>query len=132
MTRVDEELPPLAAVVAEDHVLGDGERRHEPEVLVHHADPGVERLARRGELDRLAVEADHALVGPVEPGEDVRERALAGAVLAEQRVHLALGRLEVDAVVRDDGREPLGDPSELDGRHRRRRWTLEVAATEAK
>ena len=25
--RVDEERPPLAAVVAEDHVLGDGERR---------------------------------------------------------------------------------------------------------
>ena len=100
----------FAAVVAEDHVLGDGERRDEAEVLVHHADPRVERVVRRVELDRLAVEADLALVGPVEPGEDVRERALARAVLAEQRVHLALGRLEVDAVVRDDGREPLRDP----------------------
>ena len=47
--RVHDELPALAAVVAEDHVLGDGERRHEPEVLVHHADAGVERVARRGE-----------------------------------------------------------------------------------
>ena len=91
LARVDEELLPLAAVVAEDHVLGHGERRDEPEVLVHHADPGVERVARRVELDRLAVEQDLALVRPVEPGEDVRERALAGAVLAEQRVHLALG-----------------------------------------
>ena len=116
---VDEELLPLAAVVAEDHVLGDGERRHQPEMLVHHADPRVERLARRVELDRLAVEQDLALVGPVEPGEDVRQRALARAVLAEEGVHLALSRLEVHPVVRDDGREPLRDPSERDGRHRR-------------
>ena len=73
--------------------------------------------ASRGEwnVDRLAVEEDLALVGPVEAGEDVRERALAGAVLAEQRVHLALGRLEVDAVVRDDAGEPLRDPAERDG-----------------
>ena len=35
---------------------------------------------------------------------------LAGAVLAEQRVHLARGRLEVDAVVRDDAGEALRDP----------------------
>ena len=59
--------------------------------------PGVERVARRVEAHRLAVEHDLALVRPVEAGEDVRERALAGAVLAEQRVHLARGRLEVDA-----------------------------------
>ena len=45
--------------------------------------------------------------------------ALAGAVLAEQRVHLALGRLEVDAVVRDDAGEPLGDPEHAYGRRRR-------------
>src|SRR5262249_47911094 len=104
---VHEELPPLAAVVAEDDVLRDGERRDEPEVLVDHADPGIEGLAGSVELDGLAVQQDLALVGPVEAREDVRERALAGAVLAEQRVHLTLGRLEVDAVVRDDGREPL-------------------------
>ena len=95
------------AVLAERDVLGHGERLDEPEVLVHHPDPGVERVARAVEHDRLAVEADLALVGPVEAGEDVRERALAGAVLAEERVHLADGRLEVDAVVRDDPGEAL-------------------------
>ncbi len=101
---------------------------HEPEVLVHHADPGVERVARRGERDRLAVEEDLALVRPVEAGEDVRERRLAGAVLAEQRVHLALGRLEVDAVVRDDAGEPLGDPAQRDGRRHRESWPGEARA----
>src|SRR5262249_38077662 len=48
--------------------------------------------------------------------EDVRERALAGAVLAEQRVHLARGRLEVDAVVRDDAGELLRDAAREDRR----------------
>ena len=82
----------------------------QPEVLVHHPDPRVERVARRGEVGGLAVEEDLALVRPVEAGEDVRERALAGAVLAEERVHLAERRLEVDAVVGDDAWEALHDP----------------------
>ena len=50
----------------------------------------------------LPVDADLALVGLVEAVEDVHQRRLAGAVLAEQRVHLAAPEVEVDAVVRDD------------------------------
>jgi len=92
-------------MVAEDHVLGDGERRDKPEVLVHHADPRVERIARRVKRDGAAVEEDLALVRPVETGENVRQRRLAGAVLAEQRVDLTRGRVEVDTVVCDDARE---------------------------
>ena len=60
--RVDEEPTALTAVVAEHDVLGDGERLDEPEVLVHHADARVERVARRVEVHRLAVELDLALV----------------------------------------------------------------------
>ena len=111
---VHEEAPSLAAMVAEDHVLGHGERLHEPEVLVHHADAGDERVPRRVEYDPLAVEEDLPVVRAVEPGEDVRERRLAGAVLAEERVHLTLGRLEVDIVIGDNAREPLRDVPELD------------------
>ena len=91
-------------MVAEHDVLRDGERLDQAEVLVHHEDARVERVARRVEMDAAAAERDLALVRPVEAGEDVRERALARAVLAEQRVHLADGRLEVDAVVRHDAR----------------------------
>ena len=39
--------------------------------------------------------------GVVEPVEDVHQRRLAGAVLAEQRVHLAAAEVEVDVVVRE-------------------------------
>ena len=61
----------------------------------------------------FAVEQDLALVRPVEAVEDVHQRRLAGAVLAEQRVHLAALEVEVDAVVRDDPRKPLRDPAKL-------------------
>src|SRR5262249_53533942 len=112
------EGPPRVAVVAEDDVLSDRERLDEPEVLVHHPDAGVERVARRVEVDLLAVEVDLALVRPVEAGEDVREGALAGPVLAEQRVHLAGRRREAAALVRAHARDPFRDPAH---RARRRR-----------
>ena len=89
----------------EQDVLGHGLRRDQREVLVDHPQAGLDRVARRPEHDRPAVEADLALVGPVEAGEDVHQRALAGAVLAEQRVDLAGPQLEVDVVVGEDARE---------------------------
>src|SRR4029078_9922929 len=94
--RTDDEAASLWPVFAEDDVLGDREGRDESEVLVHHADPGVDRVAGRVTRAGLDVEPDRSLVRPVQPREDVRQRALAGTVLAEQRVHLARGRLEVD------------------------------------
>ena len=113
--RPQAERPALAAVVAEDDVLRHREGLDEPEMLVHHRDPGLERVARRVEVHPAAVDEDLAVVRPVEAREDVRERALARAVLAEQRVHLAGGGLEVDALVRDDAREALRDPAHRDG-----------------
>ena len=58
-------------------------------------------IASRGEPKATgsAVEQDLAGVGPVQPGQDVHQRALAGAVLAEQRVDLARAHVEVDVVV---------------------------------
>ena len=113
---MDDEAARLTTVIAEDDVLSHGERLDETKVLVHHADPRVERVTRRVEANLLAVELDLALVLPVEAGEDVREGGLARSVLAEQRVHLPFGRLEADVVVRDDAGEALRDP---DHAHRR-------------
>ena len=114
--RVQAEGAPQVARVAEHDVLGDRERLHEPEVLVHHADPRLDPVARGVEGDGRAVDLELSLVGAVEAGEDVREGALAGAVLTEESVHLALERLEVDAVVGDDAREALRDPAARDRR----------------
>ena len=114
--RVEQHAVP-ARLRREHDVLGDGHHRDQHEVLVHHPDPCVDRVVRRAELDRLAVEQDLALVGPVEPVEDVHQRRLAGAVLAEEGVHLAAAQVEVDVVVREDAREALRDAAQLeDGR----------------
>ena len=46
--RPVEDAAAAGVLAAEHDVLGDGEDRHEHEVLVHHADAGLDRVARRG------------------------------------------------------------------------------------
>ena len=64
------------------------------------------------ELHRLAAQHDLALVRRVDAGEDLHQRALAGAVLADQPVDLARQQLEIDAVERGRAAEALGDAAE--------------------
>ena len=59
---MEAERAPDVPMVAEDDVLRDRERLHQPEVLVHHADARIERVAGRMELRRPAVELELALV----------------------------------------------------------------------
>ena len=80
----------------------------------------------------VAVDADLAVVVGVHAGEDLHQRRLAGAVLADQRVHLAGAKLEVDAVERGDAGEALGDRLGPQQRRRSRlpgrdppRWTFQ-------
>ena len=75
--------------------------------------PSADGPARGVDRDRLPVQQDLALVGLVEPVEDVHQGRLARAVLPEQRVDLSTAQLEVHRVVRDQGAEPLGDPPEF-------------------
>ena len=98
----------------EHDVLCDGEDGDEHEVLVHHADPGAHRVAGALEVLHVIVEEDHALVGGVQAVEDIHERRLARAVLAQQAVDLSRLDDEIDAVVGDEGAEPLGDPAEFE------------------
>ena len=56
----------------------------------------------------LAVDEHLALLGRVHPVEDLHERALAGAVLAEQGVDLAGADVEVDGVVGHERRRSAG------------------------
>ena len=58
-------------------------------LLMDDADAGGDRLARAREMDRLAVEAQGSRVRPVDAGDDLDQRRLAGAVLAEKRVDRA-------------------------------------------
>jgi hypothetical protein len=100
--------------VAERDVLGHGERADQHEVLVDHAEPAGQRVGRRAQAHGLAVEADRALVGLVEPVEDLHQGGLAGAVLADQRVDRARMDGEGDVVVGAERAERLDDSVELD------------------
>ena len=103
-------------VVAEHEVLEHGQRRDQRRVLVDRADAELERLPRRGDRRLDAVDPDRARHRADQPGEDADQGRLAGAVLAEQAVHLARRERQADVVVREHARERLGDPDQLDDR----------------
>ncbi len=76
--------------------------------------PVLDRVARRGDPDLLAVDQDLAGVGLQQPVEHVHQRALAGAVLTEQAVDLARLDHQVDVVVGDQRAEALGQAGQLE------------------
>ena len=77
-----------------------------------------------GDGDGPTVDEDLALVGLVRTGEDLDQRRLAGAVLAEQAVHLAGTDLEVDAVEGPGAGELLDDAAHLQQHGCGFRWGL--------
>ena len=97
-------------------VLGDSQRVEQREVLKNHADAETPGRGGIGDDYRLPLPADFAggrLEGTVE---DLHQRRLAGAVLAEERVNLAGMNDEIDVVVGAERAEILGD---ADGGKRR-------------
>ena len=104
-----------ARLAAEHDVLEHREVVGEHEVLVHHADAGGDGVAGAAEAHLPAVDADRALVGPLHPVEDLHQRRLAGAVLADEGVDGAGAHAQVDVAVGDHAREALGDAGQLDG-----------------
>ncbi len=78
--------------------------------------PRPASMASRGEWKATACPRTRVTPAsaPVEAREDVHERGLPGAVLAEEGVHLAHAQVEVDLVVGDHAGEALDDPSHLD------------------
>ena len=111
---------------AEQHVVEHGQVVGEGEVLVHHADARGERGPRLAGRERLPEDFDAARIGHVVPEQDADQRALAGAVLAQQPEHLARVEIERDVVVGYQRAEAPGDPGQPQDWHRRRAvraWT---------
>ncbi|GAB2925986.1 hypothetical protein GCM10027280_11590 [Micromonospora polyrhachis] len=81
---------------------------------MHHADPGGDGVARPLDPSGLAVDQDLALVGLEQAVQDVHQRGLPRAVLAEQRVDLSGLHRQVDVVVGDQVTEPFGDAAQFE------------------
>jgi hypothetical protein len=84
---IDEQ--PAARLDGQHHVVRDGEIVHERQLLIDDPDPRGERVARRGENLRGAVQLDVPLVRREAAAENRGERRLPGAVLADDRVYLS-------------------------------------------
>src|SRR5438093_1199916 len=96
-------ISPSRRLAVQLDVLGDAESREEHELLVDHPDPGGHRFGGAPEAHRLASEQDlpsvaAGLVDDRHPEEDVHERRLAGAVLADQGVDLPGGHRQGNAL----------------------------------
>src|SRR5258707_3324113 len=87
--------------------------RNEIGLLVEHADAARQRVARAADLGERAADPDCAVVLAVRAAQDLHQRRLPGAVLAEEHVHLAAIEREIHAVERHDARECLADALHL-------------------
>ena len=82
----------------------------EGELLVDRDDAAPLGVVRRGEGDRLAERTRSSpAIGALRAGQDLEQRRLAGAVLAEQRVDLAGPHFEIDIVERQHAGKALAD-----------------------
>ncbi len=102
-----------AGLDPQDDVLGHRHRLDQHEVLVDHADAEGDGVVGARDAAHLAVDQHVARVGRVEAVGDAHGGRLAGAVLADEGVDGARLDLEVDAVVRQDAAEALGDVAKL-------------------
>src|ERR1043166_2243268 len=88
--------------------------RTQTALLKNDADPRRGRNVWVGELHRLAVEQDRAAVRLMDAGQEVDQRALAGAVFAAERVGLASPQIEVYPIERPHSGKSLGDASQFE------------------
>ena len=102
-------------VVARHHeVLGHRHARYQREVLVDHADAERVGVVRRADVSLAAADHDAAGIGLVVADQALHQRALAGAVLAQQRVEAARRHLQGDGVQGGERAEALRHAQDLD------------------
>ena len=109
----------MAEVLADRQVAEDLHR------LEGAADPAARDLVGGEAVDALAVVEDRPLVGPQETGHQVEDRALAGAVGADEAHHGAGRDVERAGGDRAEAAEPLAEAGE--GELRRGRYFLSHA-----
>jgi hypothetical protein len=105
-----------AALHAERDVLRNAHRLEEREVLEHHGDAGAPRGVGASRREGRPVEGHRALVGADQAVDDLDQRRLARAVLAEERVDLAGRHVEGDVGIGLHARIGLRDAADVEER----------------
>ena len=116
---VDKAVPGRQSL--EQNVFPDAEARDEISLLMNRGDALAERIARRAELNRVAVQENAAGIGANEAGDDLDQRRFAGAVFAHQAMDFARLQVERNAVERLDAGEGFTDRFEREAHFRRSR-----------
>ena len=101
-------------LAAKEDVVGRRQLRDEIELLMNDRNARPLGVLHAGELHRRAHEPDDAVVLDVNAGENLHQRRLAGAVLADQRMNLAGPEVEVDVDQGRDTAERLGDARDFE------------------
>ena len=101
-------------LAAKQEVARDIDRVAERQVLINHLDPLTARVGGRCETDFTAVEKNAAGIGNDGAGQDLAQRRLSSAVVADQPKDLARPQNKVDAIKGLDGAEGLADVLHLD------------------
>ena len=78
-------------------------------MLVNHAHPRLDGVARGVKFDRLAVDQNLAAVGVIESTQNVHQGRLARAIFTQQGEDFAAPRVDADVVVHQHTRELFGD-----------------------
>ena len=112
--RDAQEAEAAGDLAAHEDVADDGLLDRERAILEHGLDAGVARARAVPVVHLLAADEDVAAGRLDHAGEDLDQRRLAGAVVADQADHLAAVDMQVDAAEREDAPVGLGHFAEFD------------------
>src|SRR5664280_2883198 len=107
------EEEPAVWLAADEDVLGHSEVVHEVQFLVDDADPQGLCRVRARDLLIAPFDPDRARISLVDAGQDLHERRLARAVLANECVHLTGKEVEAGILERKHARKALADAGHL-------------------
>ena len=112
---------PTGDLLGQEEVVQHRQVGAEVELLEDDADAVLGCVGDAGQHDGLAVHEDAPVGGLLDPREDLHQRRLAGTVLADEHVDLALEDIEGHVVERGRAREDLGDVLGAHGHAQRHR-----------
>ncbi len=108
---------PSPDLTPHEDVARNREVRRQEDLLVDQHDAASLGLLRPGETDGLARHRHRAAGGYEIAGQELHQGRLAGAVLTDDRMHLARHERERDVAQHLDGPEPLREPTRFQDRN---------------